>query len=79
MSLHHVVPLRKQAILGSAPETVHFCPPDWIGPPIEWDTIPRGWRDVLECLPTNMLAHRTDDNRLLLMLVFTDAQWWGHA
>ncbi len=79
MQLHQHVVVRKSCVPGTAPSTVQFCTLSEFGEAHPWEHVPDGWRDVLDCVLCGFIAHRDEDNRLLLIFPLTLAERWGNA
>lgn len=62
------------------PASVHFCSTlSGIGRPHPFGPERIDWADVFGAIMGGFIAHRTEDNRLLLMVPPTHASWWGCA
>lgn len=62
------------------PDAVHFCSViDGIGRGHAFGPDKIYWDDVMDAMAGGFIAHRTEGNRLLLIVPPTDAKWWGRA
>lgn len=84
MLIHQPDPSRKSGHVDNLwapdPEAVHFCSCiDGIGRAHPFGPDKIYWDDVIEAMGGGFMAHRTDDNRLLMIVPPTAAKWWGRA